>query len=290
MDNIPVNIIKKIQKLQKGEITEYYIYKRISNKVKNAHNKTILQNIAEDEMKHYQIWANILKKECKPNALKVILFSIINFFFGYTFTLKIMESGEENAQEKYEEISKYVEIASKIMADEDEHEKELLDLLNEERLNYVGSMVLGLNDALVELSGTLAGLTFALQNTTLISLSGLITGIAASLSMAASEYLSSKADNQPDALKSSLYTGIAYIITVALLILPYLLIANPYISLVVMLSTVVIIIFVFNFYISVAKNYNFKKRFLQMALISLGVAALSFLIGIAVKQLLGVDV
>ena len=175
------------------------------------------------------------------------------------------------------------------MADEDVHEKELLDMLNEERLNYVGSMVLGLNDALVELSGTLAGLTFALADTTLISLSGLITGIAASLSMAASEYLSSKADNQPDALKSALYTGIAYIITVALLILPYLLITNPYISLGVMLSAVVVIIFVFNFYISVAKNYNFKKRFMQMALISLGVAALSFLIGILVKQLLGVE-
>ena len=290
MNNIPVNIIRKIQRLQKGEITEYYIYKRIANKVKNEHNKNILLKIADDEMKHYKIWSNILQKEAKPNRFKIILFTIINFFFGYTFTLKIMESGEENAQEEYEEIAKHVEIAAKIMADEDEHEKELLDMLNEERLNYVGSMVLGLNDALVELSGTLAGLTFALQNTTLISLSGLITGIAASLSMAASEYLSSKADNQPDALKSSLYTGIAYIITVALLILPYLLIGNPYISLAVMLSTVVIIIFVFNFYISVAKNYNFKKRFSQMALISLGVAALSFLIGILVKQLLGVDI
>ncbi len=276
--------------MQKGELTEYHIYKNISKKLKTPENKKILEDIARDEMKHYKIWTDLLGKNAKPNHFKIVLYTIVNFLFGYTFTLKIMESGEENAQNEYEEISKYYPIASEVMHDEDMHEKELLDMLNEERLNYVGSMVLGLNDALVELSGTLAGLTFALANTTLISLSGLITGIAASLSMAASEYLSAKADNDPNALKSSLYTGSAYIITVAILILPYLLLPNPYVALGVMLGSVVLIIFVFNFYISVAKNYNFKKRFLQMAIISLGVAALSFLIGILVKQLLGVDV
>jgi VIT1/CCC1 family predicted Fe2+/Mn2+ transporter len=151
-------------------------------------------------------------------------------------------------------------------------------------------MVLGLNDALVELSGTLAGLTFAFQDTRLISLSGLITGIAATLSMAASEYLSSKADGQANAFKSSLYTGGAYIVTVILLVLPYLLIENPFIALAIMISAVVMIIFVFNLYIAVAKNLNFKKRFLQMAAISLGVAGLSFLIGIGIDKILGVTV
>lgn len=290
MENVPEHITKKIRQMQKGEITEHYIYQHISKRIKNEKNRLILEEIAKDELKHYQIWTDILKTSVKPNRMKVLLFTIINFFFGYTFTLKIMESGEEDAQDSYDEIAKYYRVATEILQDEDKHEKELLDLLNEERLNYVGSMVLGLNDALVELSGTLAGLTFALADTRLISLSGLITGIAASLSMAASEYLSSKADNNPDALKSSLYTGAAYVVTVALLILPYLLVGNPYISLGIMLGTVVLIIFVFNYYISVAKGYNFKKRFLQMAIISLGVAALSFLIGILVKSLLGVTV
>jgi VIT1/CCC1 family predicted Fe2+/Mn2+ transporter len=151
-------------------------------------------------------------------------------------------------------------------------------------------MVLGLNDALVELSGTLAGLTFAFQNTRLISLSGLITGIAATLSMAASEYLSSKADNQDNALKSAVYTGSAYIVTVVLLVLPYLLISNPFVALGIMIGVVVFIIFFFNLYISVAKNIGFKKRFLQMIIISLSVAGLSFLIGVGIEKILGVNV
>ena len=164
-------------------------------------------------------------------------------------------------------------------------------MIEEERLNYVGSIVLGLNDALVELTGALAGLTFALQNGVLIATSGLITGIAASLSMAASEYLSKRAENDERALKSALYTGITYIITVALLILPYLLMPNKYfISLIITLIIAVLIILIFNFYISVAKGLPFKSRFLEMAGISLGVAGLTFFIGFLVRITLGVSI
>ena len=90
----------------------------------------------------------------------------------------------------------------------------------------MGAMVLGLNDALVELTGTIAGLSFALQDTRVVALSGIITGVSATLSMAASNYLAERADGNENALKSSLYTGIAYLITVALLVLPYLLLPS----------------------------------------------------------------
>ena len=287
---IPLHIQKAIKILQKGEITEYYVYNKIAKRVKNQQNQDILKRISSQEKSHHDIWAAYLDKPARPNRLVIFFFNLLSLIFGYTFALKIMEKGEAKAQSNYEMIGEYVEEANKIALEEDEHEHELIAMLDEERLNYVGSMVLGLNDALVELSGTLAGLTFALANTALISLSGLITGIAASLSMAASEYLSAKAENKPNALKSALYTGVAYIFTVALLVLPYLLIENHFLALGVMLGTVVLIIFLFNFYISVAKDLPFRKRFLQMAIISLSVAGISFLIGILIKSLLGVDV
>ncbi len=290
MTNKNNDVFDKIKSFQKAEITEYYIYQKIAKKEKNQDNKDILLSIAQDELKHYKMWEKVTNTSIKPSKWKIFIYSILNFIFGYTFTLRVMERGEENAIKVYSELNDYQDIINKITLEEEEHENKLLNLLDEERLNYVGSMVLGLNDALVELSGTLAGLTFAFANTSLISLSGLITGIAASLSMAASEYLSAKADNDKNALKSALYTGSAYIITVAILILPYLLIKNPYISLAIMLSSVVFIIFFFNLYISIAKNLNFKKRFFQMAIISLGVAVLSFGIGIAIKYFLGIEV
>ena len=51
-----------------------------------------------------------------------------------------------------------------------QEEKALPKMLDEERLQYAGSMVLGLNDALVELPSSLAGFAFALQNTRVIVL------------------------------------------------------------------------------------------------------------------------
>ena len=157
------------------------------------------------------------------------------------------------------------------LEEEEKHEQELLGMIEEERLDYVGSMVLGLNDALVELTGALAGLTFAFRNTQLIALSGLITGIAASLSMASSEYLSHRADQQGSrAVKAALYTGIAYIITVTLLVLPYLLLQSYVWALAATMGMAILIILVFNFYVSVAKDVSFKKHFLEMAGLSLG--------------------
>ena len=282
--------LKEIIKFQKGEITEYYIYQNIAKREKEEKNKAILLKIAKDELRHYQIWKDISGVAVKPNHLIIFIYRIITFIFGYTFALRVMENGEEDAQKKYAKLNGYQDVVQQIIQEESDHEHQLIDMLDEERLNYVGSMVLGLNDALVELSGTLAGLTFAFQNTALISLSGLITGIAASLSMAASEYLSSKADGLDNAFKSSLYTGSAYIVTVIALVLPYLLIDNPFIALAIMLSVVIFIIFFFNLYISIAKKLDFKKRFLQMAAISLGVAILSFVIGIGIDKFIGVNI
>ena len=202
-----------------------------------------------------------------------------------------MESGEKSAQVNYAEIREYVPEIDNWIADERKHENALLDMLDEERLQYAGSVVLGLNDALVELTGALAGLTLALQNVELIALSGLITGIAASLSMAASEYLatrSEKTDKHP--VRAAIYTGIAYIFTVAILITPYLLFDNYFLDLALALTSGVIIIAVFNYYISVAQDETFKDRFLEMAGLSLSVAAFSFGVGYLIRIFLGIEV
>lgn len=281
-----------VLKMQQGELTEYYLYQKIAKQVKKEKDREILEHLSEEEKIHAQMWKGYTGVEVRPKRFKIFWYGLISRVFGYTFALKRMETGEKIAQSTYEILAKEIPEAKQVEEDEERHEKELLALLDEERLRYVGSMVLGLNDALVELTGTLAGMTFALQRTDLVALSGLITGISATLSMASSEYLSARTEGRSDAFKSCIYTGIAYLITVALLVLPYLLVpAHLYgVALLVMLVVVVLIILVFNYYVSVAQDYSFKKRFGEMAAISLGVAALSFLVGLAVKHFLGIDV
>ena len=281
-----------IRKMQQNELTESVIYEKIAAFAKGHENKATLLRLAKEEKAHYEIWKKYTGQEMKPEKGKVLWFTSISRILGFTFAVKLMERGEGNAQEEYALLQQEVAESVHIRQQEEEHEQALLAMLDEESLQYVGSMVLGLNDALVELTGSLAGFTFAMQNTRLIALSGLIIGISATFSMASSEFLAARSEGRSDALKSCTYTGIAYLFTVVALILPYLLLGtSQYIAaLVCMLAVVVLIIAGFTYYTSVALDQPFRKRFSEMALISIGVAVVSFFVGILAKQLLGVDI
>ena len=282
---------KQVLGFQQTEITEYHIYKRLAKKVNSPENATIIAQIAEDELRHYNGWKKYTDQDVQPDWFSVWFYYLISVLFGFTFGIKLMERGEENAQENYAGVSNVIPEAVKFQQDEDVHEEQLINMLDEERLRYAGSIVLGLNDALVELTGALAGLTLALQDVKLIALSGLITGIAASMSMAASEYLSTRSeDTTRQPVRAAIYTGIAYIVTVALLVLPYLLFDNYILDLIITLIIAVVIIAVFNYYISVAKGESFRARFAEMAGLSLGVAVISFVIGYFIRQWLGIEV
>lgn len=285
------SVRKQVLSFQQTEITEHHIYKRLAKRINSPENAKIIEQIADDELRHYNGWKKYTDQDIQPRWFYVWLYYFISVAFGFTFGIKLMEQGEAAVQKDYAAVSNAIPEAKKFQHEEDVHEEQLINMLDEERLRYAGSVVLGLNDALVELTGALAGLTLALQNEKLIALSGLITGIAASMSMAASEYLSTRSeDTGKHPVRAALYTGIAYIITVALLVLPYLLIGNYIVDLVIALTTAVIIIAVFNYYISVAKGESFRARFIEMAALSLSVAAFSFVIGYFIRKWLGIEV
>lgn len=292
MGKITEESLAIIKKMQQNEVTESAVYREIAMFAKGDENKKTLRRLAAEEKSHAEIWQKYTGIEMKPNRGKVFKYKWIARIFGFTFAIKLMERGEQNAQTEYERLQNEVPESVEIRHQEEEHEEALIAMLDEESLKYVGSMVLGMNDALVELTGSLAGFTFAMQNTKLIALAGLIIGISATFSMASSEFLSARSEGRTDALKSCTYTGVAYLITVILLILPFLLLGNAQylIALAIMMAIVVGIIAVFTYYISVAQDGKFKSRFLEMTLISVGVAVLSFVVGALAKHFLGVEV
>jgi VIT1/CCC1 family predicted Fe2+/Mn2+ transporter len=284
--------LKMVRKAQKDEENGAAMYAFMAMREKNPENRKILMQMVQDEKKHAAVWRALTGKDLRPPMGKLLFLKILTVLQGFTFVVKTMQKQERFAQADYEGLFGELPQAAKMLEDERRHEKELYGMLDEERLHYVGAMVLGLNDALVELTGAIAGVTFALANTRLVAMTGIITGISATLSMAASNYLAERAQGSRDALKSSAYTGAAYLITVALLVLPYLMFpAKLYIAaFAVMICTVLLIILLFNYYISVAREEPFFRRFGEMAAISLSVAAISFVIGYLAKQILGIDV
>ena len=214
-----------------------------------------------------------------------------------------MERGEELAKKVYGELAdRFPDFRHRILIDEQRHEKELIGLLNDIRLSYAGSIVLGLNDALVEFTGTLAGLTLAIPDTRLIGVTGIVLGVAASLSMASSEFLSSREKGQEHApdeagespvvspLKSALYTGVSYITTVAILTTPYFLTDELYQAMAMMLGGALVVIALYTYYISTARSTPFWPRFFEMLGISMGVAVISFGVGYLLRVFLNVEV
>ncbi len=283
--------VQMFTELQQHELDGAALYARISKMAKTPEERETLLAISRDEYRHAATFAKYSGHTLKPRRFFVNALWFLARILGYTFIIKYLERGEDKNINLYQkEIDCIPELAA-ILADEEAHEEQLLGMLDEERLHYVGDMVLGMNDALVELTGALAGYTLAMQNTGVIAMAGLITGVSATLSMTASGYLSSREAGEKNPAKSSAYTGIAYLITVALLIIPYLLFPSGsyFWALGVTLFIALAIIAGFNYYTSVVRDRPFRRSFLAMAAISLGVAAISFGVGLLVKNVLGID-
>lgn len=289
---ITPELMGRLLRMQRDEMTGSILYATIAKRLKDGNNKQAFAEISRAERGHYETWRAYTGRDVAPDRTKIVLFSLLSRLLGITFTIKFFEKGEDVGLADLRAIEQELPEARRMIADEEAHEAKLMEMIDEERLHYVGSIVLGLNDALVELTGTIAGLTFALANNRLVALSGIITGVSATLSMAASNYLAKRAEGSGEALKSSLYTGVAYLLTVVAIVLPYLLLPNELYVLAfgIMIVAVVLIILAFNYYLSVAQDLSFWRRFGEMVAISLGVAALSFVIGLAAKQLLGINV
>ncbi|MFR1372855.1 MAG: VIT1/CCC1 transporter family protein [Eisenbergiella massiliensis] len=259
MAELKEELRKAVIKAQADEETGVVLYSYLAERQKDENNRKIFRQMAQDEQKHAGVWKSVTKEEVRPKGFHIFWLKLLSAVLGFTFVVKRMQKDEQISGEIYENMKSEIPQAAMMLEDERRHEKELYGMLDEERLHYVGAMVLGLNDALVELTGAIAGVTFALANTRLVAMTGIITGISATLSMAASNYLAERADGNEKALKSSVYTGAAYLVTVALLVLPYLLFPNQMYAAAfgVMIVTVLLIILFFNYYISVARKSRF---------------------------------
>ena len=283
-------------KLQRMEATEAEVYRRLARMQKDPVNRSILEGISLEEERHEAVIENMTGEKVRADMGKVRRQIMLARLFGFTFSVKMMEATEKDVAAEYRELG-----LDDIAEEEEAHEENMIGMLDEERLRYSGSVVLGMSDALVELTGALAGLTFALQSLNLVALAGLVTGIAAAFSMGASEYLSSRAEKKNEsAVRAAFFTWISYLITVLLLVSPYLLLTaespdfhglEPHVqALLYTFAIGLLIVAVFNFYVSIVEEVSFSSRFMEMAGILGVVSLISYGIGILLRGMLGVEV
>lgn len=281
---------KQILNLQRSEITGHMVYTLLSRSTKDKNSKVILERISSDELLHYMRWKEYTGVDTKPYRFKVIFYNLLIKLLGHTFALKTMTRVERREQAAYSLISNTIETADKVFKEEHRHENDLISMIDDDRLQHTSEMIRGFNVAVVEMTGVLAGFSFALGNTDVIILAGIITGVAITLSVASTEYLAAKSEGgKRTPFRSAVYSGITNITAVIFLIFPFFVISNVYISLVFVIINAIIVIAGFNYYISVAKDVSFRSRFLEMVLISLGVAGLAFIIGLIARSYLNIE-
>ena len=279
-----------VRRMQDNEATHQRVYAALAKQASLQKNSEILEKMSHDEGLHCAVWGRYTGIEAKADMFRVWLFVVLGKIFGLVFVINLMEGGEDDSAENYRKLMEELPEARSIMEDETRHEAQLAAMIHEEKLSYISSMVLGLNDALVELTGALAGFTLALNNNRMVGMAGFITGVAATLSMAASEYLSKKADtSEKHPLKAAVYTGVAYMITVAFLLLPYIVFESPLVALGFCLFDAALIILGFTYFVSVVRKESFVRGFTEMITISFSVAGISFLIGWAARSWLSID-
>ena len=152
--------------------------------------------------------------------------------------------------------------------------------------NCRGAIILGMHDAIVSLTGLIAGLFFAFTDSNIIIISCIISSITASISMGAANYLAVKSTNQESALKSAIYTSVAYMTTCILLILPFFVFRDRVTTLIAIVCMAIFIIFAFN--LCCYRGKVFYKHFFEMLSICTIVSMVAFFIGEIASQIFGI--
>lgn len=292
---MPVRSLEQFDKFAQDECTADAVYSELARAERDPKTRNILAELARHEARHYAFWRKLSsKKAFAANPIEVFAIMMLRLILGLTFTAKFLERQEKEAIAEYSRFLKAKDRrmwreGRRIVHDEMHHEHSLRSMIREERVEFISSIVLGLNDAIIELTGVLVGLSFVLTNSMLVAVTGLVTGIAASLSMAASAYMQASHEKKKDAGKAATYTGVTYFAVVLLLIAPFFITSNVIAALGVMFAVVLLIITSISYYSSVLLERDFKQQFGKMLLFSVGVSIVSFALGSLFRSLTGIE-
>ncbi len=275
------------------EYADSILYKDLATIEKDPHNKEQLIKLSEQEYGHYIFW-----KQFTPGYEPVVgpwflfQFRLMRKIFGLTFTIKFLERHEHVVVEEYKEVLKElvgerkVEL-EKILRDEQEHESFFIGQIQETVVKYIGFISLGLADAIVEVTGVHAGLLGVTNSTLYAGVSGLIVGFSAAISMGSAAYIQCKQDPNRSPIVSAVMTGVSYIISVALLAVPYFLTKGMGLAFGLSIIMGIVLIGTLTFYSTVVFDRKFWRDFLETVGLMLATAAVTFLLGTFLGNVFG---
>ena len=269
------------------EWSDYTLYERLAGTVKpGSQFADVLRTLSATEHKHAEFWRKYVPDaQPKLATLKLYWILFLRRFLGLTFAARYLDRHEEDVVKKYERLAPLIPPSDRpafdeMVADEREHEKAFSMKIESSAVRYISFVVLGLADALVEISGIHAGSLGFYDRTEIAGLAGVIAGGAASLAMASAAFAQAKQGNfQGSARLSAMYTGVSYFVTAIILATPYFLTSNMILALSTSLSLAVFILLVTTWYSVVVQEKRFLRDFVEILLILFGTTIVLYAFG-----------
>ncbi|HZY93833.1 MAG TPA: rubrerythrin family protein [Candidatus Bathyarchaeia archaeon] len=280
----------------RDEYTDGAVYLALSRRERNQEFKAALEGLGRGEQSHYEFWKHFAPNvEVNAKRLKLYFVLLLRFTLGLTFTMKFLERHEDKLHKRYREIAKMIppeDMArfQAMMEEEEKQEEALMGKVHEGRVKYMSFIVLGLADAVVEISGIHAGSLGIYKKTELAGLAGVIAGMAASVAMASAAYAQAKQGFEGSAKWSAIYTGVSYMFTAVFLALPYFLTSNMISALSTSLVIGVILVAMMTYYDTVISAKPFARQFAEIAGIILAASLALYIAGTIINQLLGISI
>ena len=205
-----MDLVEKAKEFYISEISDYNFYSFLAGKTKNPDLKENLLKIAKAEEKHSNFWKYFITSrgyslpEVPQGYTKNKFWQFFATVFNPILLISILEQGESNALKDYYTFLKEADLndyeknsLKNIILDEMEHETFFSKEAEKLGLTNVRDLILGMNDGLVEILGTVAGLSAVYPtNPFLVGISGCVVGIAGSLSMGIGAYISVRSQRQ----------------------------------------------------------------------------------------------
>lgn len=278
------------------EYTDYLVYKHLSEskRTKSPKIRDILAKLSDAEKRHFEFWSKYIEgPKPKENKLTIFVTLFLRYLFGITFAIKFLENHEDKVVKKYKSVAHMIPEVDRpdfdaMLKDEEEHEDEFVKQSEGSAVKYISFIVLGLADAIVEISGIHAGSLGIYTSTELTGLAGIVAGASASIAMASAAYAQAKQGFQGSASVSAAFTGVSYFVNAIVLATPYFLTKVMSVAIGTSLTLAIFIIAFISYYNSIMSKSSFVRDFTEMAGIVLGASGGLFLFGLAIKSLLGI--
>ena len=285
---LPPELADVARRACKDEFTDYTVYLALSKYERNPKFRETLAGLGETERVHYEFWRKYAP-DTRVSAARLRVYSVqlLRLLLGLTFTMKFLERHEGVIVRRYKQVERFIPAEDRsrfdqMVADEEHHENSLMGGIEEGRVKYMAFIVLGLADAVVEVSAIHAGSLGIYRRTEIAGLAGIIAGMAASIAMASAAYAQAQQGFSGSAKKSAIYTGVSYLITAVLLAFPYFLTQTQYIALASSLIVGMVLVALITYYDTVISERVFRRQFIELAGIILGATAALYLIGLVI--------